>query len=303
MTDEKLIECSAESTGVYIRLLCIMHKSQEYGKILLKQKDKQNDKQILNFASKLAKQMPWDMETILRGLTELVNEGVVTIDGDTLFQKRMVKDGQISDTRAKSGKKGGKKTQQKESASSSSSSFASRFASDFAKAKIQANAENENDDDIDPKNESEKERDRDEGCQGEGEGSTPGGESDPLHNPELARVMSHYLDTIDPTPSTTCTQELIAYTEQFGADVVIHAIDRARDQLKGRTSWVYIRGILRSYAKENVQTLGDVFRQEQEFDEAMDRKGGRRGRAASASEGAMDDLRQLHEYFGEGGGS
>ena len=28
MTDEKLSECSAESTGVYIRVMCIMHKSQ-----------------------------------------------------------------------------------------------------------------------------------------------------------------------------------------------------------------------------------------------------------------------------------
>ena len=54
LTDEKLIECSAESTGVYIRLLCIMHKSQEYGRILLKQKDKQSESKLSDFAFKLS---------------------------------------------------------------------------------------------------------------------------------------------------------------------------------------------------------------------------------------------------------
>ena len=304
LTDEKLIECSAESTGVYIRLLCIMHKSQEYGKILLKQKDKQNGSKISDFACKLSKQMPWDMNTILRGLTELVNEGVVTIDGDTLFQKRMVKDGNLSDTRAKSGKKGGKKAQQKKESSASSSGFASEFTSDFAKAKIQANTENENEDEDDITPEYESEKDRKEGCRGEREdgGSEP--KNDPLRDPELARVMSHYLDAIDPTPSTTCTQELIAYTEQFGADIVLHAIDRARDMKKHQANWLYIRGILRSYSKSNVQTLGDVLRDEQEFDEAMDRKTGQRGggRTPSPPAGAMDDLRALHEMFDRGDG-
>jgi hypothetical protein len=50
LTDEKLIECSAQATGVYVRLMCIMHKSEDYGKILLRQKDKQKPKQIENFA-------------------------------------------------------------------------------------------------------------------------------------------------------------------------------------------------------------------------------------------------------------
>lgn len=294
LTDEKLIECSAESTGVYIRLLCIMHKSQEYGKILLKQKDKQKGSMISDFAFKLSKQMPWDMETILRGLTELVNEGVVTIDGDTLFQKRMVKDGYLSDTRANAGKKGGKKAQQKSASSSSSSGFASGFASDFAKAKSQANTENEDEDEYTLENESDKERE--EGCRGEEGGAARHG-NDPLRNPEIARVMSHYFDTIDPTPSTTCMQELVMYTKQFGADIIIHAIDRARDMKKQQANWLYIRGILRSYAKSNVQTIGDVFRDEQEFDAAMDRKAGPRGSGGRPAQGAMDDLRALHEYF------
>ncbi|HOD31779.1 MAG TPA: hypothetical protein PKM79_09140 [Smithellaceae bacterium] len=128
LTDEKLIECSAEATGVYIRLICILHKSEEYGKILLKQKDKQDVKHLKNFASKLLRQMPYSYEVIEKSLNELLTEGVIQIEGDYLFQKRMVRDNDISLKRSESGKKGGKKTQ---------------FASRFAKAKIQANTEDE----------------------------------------------------------------------------------------------------------------------------------------------------------------
>lgn len=125
LSDEKLAECSAQSTGVYIRLLCIMHKSDEYGKILLKQKDKQTDKQIKNFALKLAKQMPYSENIITDSLEELIDEKVLTLEDDYLFQKRMVKDNNISEQRAISGKKGGD------------------FAQAKLKAKVQANYENE----------------------------------------------------------------------------------------------------------------------------------------------------------------
>lgn len=136
MTDEKLAECSAESTGVYIRLMCLMHKSEEYGKILLKQKDKQKDNQIENFALKLAKHFPYDIETIKRSLEELISENVIKIDGGYLIQKRMVSDNDLSEKRAKAGKKGGLKTKQ-------TINPKKEFASDFAQAKLQANTENE----------------------------------------------------------------------------------------------------------------------------------------------------------------
>lgn len=137
LTDEKLNECSAESTGVYIRLMCIMHKSQEYGTILLKQRDKQTGKQTSDFALKLVKQMPYDSDTIERALTELLEESVLSLDGDILFQKRMVKDGKISDIRALAGSKGGKQKSAKRDSDS-------EFANDFATAKHVANSENEN---------------------------------------------------------------------------------------------------------------------------------------------------------------
>lgn len=113
LMDEKLIECSAEATGVYIRLMCIMHKSAEYGTFLLKQKDKQTSSKVENFALKLTRFLPYSKDVILRALTELTQENVLTIDGDLLFQKRMVKDGQLSVTRSICGRKGGKSTTSK----------------------------------------------------------------------------------------------------------------------------------------------------------------------------------------------
>lgn len=111
MTDEKLIECSASATGVYIRLMCLMHKSEEYGTILLKQKYKQSNKQSLNFASQLAKSFPYNLSEIESAIDELLSEKVLEIIEDYLVQRRMVKDNEISIKRSISGSKGGLKTQ------------------------------------------------------------------------------------------------------------------------------------------------------------------------------------------------
>lgn len=146
LTDEKLAECSAQSTGVYIRLMCLMHKSGQYGCILLKQKDKQNDSNIQNFAVKLARHMPYTVAVIADALEELLEEGVIQIGDDMLSQKRMVKDAELSNTRSVAGKKS-KKAAQK----SGSEEFAGEFADDFAGAKSQANTEIE----IEYENESE----------------------------------------------------------------------------------------------------------------------------------------------------
>lgn len=144
MTDEKLSECSAESTGVYIRVMCIMHKSQEYGTVLLKQKDKQNPSKIKNFAVKLHRLMPYSVDVIERSLTELVDEEVLTIEGDVLMQRRMVKDGTLSQIRANAGSKGGKAAKGK----SVAGSFAQAKSKAKEQAKEQANTEYEYEDEI-----------------------------------------------------------------------------------------------------------------------------------------------------------
>ena len=126
LTDEKLMECSAEATGVYIRIMCVLHKSEPYGKLLLKQKDKQNESKIKNFAIRFAKHFPYSLDIILSSLVELVEEGCLEIEDDCIFQKRMVNDAGLSDLRSKSGSLGGRKAK----------------VDDFALAKVKANSNN-----------------------------------------------------------------------------------------------------------------------------------------------------------------
>ena len=142
LTDEKLADCSASANGVYIRLMCILHKSETYGKILLKQKYKQNESMCLNFASMLLRQMPYMISEIHDGLEELLDNEIIEIDGDYLLQKRMVKDGELSEKRAVAGKKGGRKTTGSCLSKSQSKTQSKNIS------KIEANSENENDIDI-----------------------------------------------------------------------------------------------------------------------------------------------------------
>lgn len=107
LTDEKLNLCSAASQGVFVKMLCIFHKSDPYGGILFKQKDKQNPSMSKNFALKLARLLPFDTETIEAAIVELLEEKVLTFENDFLFQKRMVRDFEISLKRSQAAKSGG----------------------------------------------------------------------------------------------------------------------------------------------------------------------------------------------------
>lgn len=131
LTDEKLNNCSTSSQGIYIKIMCLFHKCDPYGGILLKQNDKQNENICLNFARKLSKQLPFDSIEINDALNELLREKVLLIEDDFLYQKRMVKDNEISNKRSEIGSKGGKKTQNKNK--------------NFALAKSKANYEYESD--------------------------------------------------------------------------------------------------------------------------------------------------------------
>lgn len=107
LTDEKLNMCSWLTQGIYIKILCVFHKQEEYGSILFKQKDKQNFKICLSFASILLKQIPCLESDMIFALEELIEHGVLKIEGNRLYQKRMYKDGAISLIRSKVAKKGG----------------------------------------------------------------------------------------------------------------------------------------------------------------------------------------------------
>jgi len=123
MNNSKLKLCSPGAHGLMVSIMCLMHKSEQYGIILLRQKYKQTDKQILNFASQVAKQTSFDLLDVQAYLTELIDEKVLCLEGDQLMSLRMIKDAKTSLERSKSGKIGGDQTKK------------------FAQAKPQANGQ------------------------------------------------------------------------------------------------------------------------------------------------------------------
>jgi hypothetical protein len=146
LSNFKLRQTTMQAHGLMINLMCVMHKEDDYGRILLKQKFKQTDKQTLNFASQLAKILPFTETEIEMYLDELIEENILLLEGDFIICDRMIRDANLSKTRALAGKSGGKSTQ---SQNKETTSFASPVASDFALAKFKANAENENENEND----------------------------------------------------------------------------------------------------------------------------------------------------------
>lgn len=108
VSDEKLNECSASACGVYIRILCLMHKSEDYGRIALLTRAPGPEDLIASFADKLSRHMPFQWQVIYDALAELLAAGVLYIDedGPALCQKRMIRDARISEQRSTSGRLG-----------------------------------------------------------------------------------------------------------------------------------------------------------------------------------------------------
>ena len=101
MSDEKLLECSASATGVYFRLLLLMHKSENYGEICLSKLDKKSENFLKNFVKKLEKSLPFRAKEIEKSLKELIERDVIQTNGvDVISQKRMKKDAGLSDIRS-----------------------------------------------------------------------------------------------------------------------------------------------------------------------------------------------------------
>jgi len=114
LSDEKLSCCSLSSQGVYIRILCVLHKSETYGGILFKQIPKQNFSSIEYFAFIISKQIGCTIQEVSDSLEELLFFEVLRIrqigieeKTDFLYQKRMEKDFDVSLKRSANAKKGG----------------------------------------------------------------------------------------------------------------------------------------------------------------------------------------------------
>lgn len=107
LTDEKLNLCEWSTQGIYIKILCVLHKQKSYGSILFKQNAKQNSNTVEYFAELLIKHLPCQFKDMVVAINDLVENEVLVIDSEGLHQRRMVKDGLISEARSAAGKKGG----------------------------------------------------------------------------------------------------------------------------------------------------------------------------------------------------
>lgn len=253
ISDEKLRLCSAEAHGVYTLILLNMHKMDEYGVIKLSRRDKKSDSQIINFASLLLALLPFEFDVIERSLDELVDRGVLTINGDTLYQKRMRNDGKLSETRAQAGSKGGK-TKAKRKQNESKTPSKSEAKNEQNPVIVIVNDNEDIDIDLSSGNEE---------------------TTDACAN-DLSRVMTLYFDRINAEPSPSCIEMLKSYTEDMGGDVVCRAIEIAIDEKA--TNWAYIKAILQNWTRQKVKSLDDVDKLEAERKKS---KGGSDGQSVS----------------------
>ena len=82
-----------------------------------------------------------------------------------------------------------------------------------------------------------------------------------FRDPAVARVMTEYMNKVNPTPSPMCCDELVGFIEALGAEVCIYAIHKSLDEKC--TKWSYTRGILRNFAADGVRCLADIQAQDQ----------------------------------------
>ena len=80
---------------------------------------------------------------------------------------------------------------------------------------------------------------------------------------ELGRVMAHYMEHVNATPSPIVLDDVTEFLAHMDADVIVDAINVARAENK--FGWNYIRAILKRRQRENVRTMVDVQIKRDEF--------------------------------------
>ena len=113
LSDIRLRECAAASVGVYIMTLCLLFRQEERGILSLTERDMKNAAEespdvVTLFTEKLRRHLPFDSNTIERALYELLDAGVLLIDGTRLISEEVVKNTQTSEKRSSAGRMGGR---------------------------------------------------------------------------------------------------------------------------------------------------------------------------------------------------
>lgn len=112
-----------------------------------------------------------------------------------------------------------------------------------------------------------------------------------------AVVLSAYANKINPMPSQTCVAELERFVSEMGQDVCLRAIDVAVDERK--TSWSYIRGILKAKQELGVKCLADWERADAEFEARKNKPGKNQFPAcAGPDKQAVEDMARMRRIMG-----
>ena len=120
----------------------------------------------------------------------------------------------------------------------------------------------------------------------------PPQKAEPRTDPELARAGQFYLNNINPTPPRWELEDLTQAVADFGADVVIHAMEIA--QRNKAPNWKYVRGVLARYRDKGVKDLdAAVDADKWTKEEARNGKAGRYDRQRDAVP-ATQDLAGFH---------
>ena len=80
-------------------------------------------------------------------------------------------------------------------------------------------------------------------------------EKAPAADADLAQIIQRYEEVAGSLPRSAL-DKLQSWRQAFGTDMILLAIDRAAEANK--RSWAYINGILASWQREGVRTVGDV---------------------------------------------
>src|SRR5262245_22950675 len=104
LADEKLRLCSLPARGLWIDLLCVMHKSEPRGMLQQSSGKPFTADQI----ARIAGCTKAEADQLLR---ELIEAGVASKNGaGVVFSRRIVRDESLREARSKAGSKGGKVT-------------------------------------------------------------------------------------------------------------------------------------------------------------------------------------------------
>lgn len=117
-------------------------------------------------------------------------------------------------------------------------------------------------------------------------------------DPAFGKVMSFFMDHVNPTPSPIAIGDIQFFLQTLDADVMIHAMQIAIDERKN--SWSYIKAILQRYANNGLNTMIAVLNDEQQRAAARS-SGNRQPRQPRPSKGqdAVSDLLALHSRYKE----